>query len=180
MRAEWDAVHGLLPPQRDWYCPDGTRGVDPARVVLLEGDTMLGEGVALLHTPGHTAGNHSFVVRTPEGLMVTSENGVGPDAYAPHASRIPGLRQFARDTGMEVVLNGNTLEIGLDQYISMIEEKEVAGPSAREPAFPNIVASSELAEYWAFPGIKPTFQFGDLAFGAPVEAPASAGAGVAR
>ena len=170
MAAEWDATQGLLPPQCDWYCPNGTRGVDPARVVRLEGDTLLGEGVAILRTPGHTAGNHSFVVHTPEGLMVTSENGIGPDAYAPEKSRIPGLRRFAKETGMEVVLNGNTLEIGIDQYLSMIEEKEVAGASARNPEFPNVVCSSEFAAYWAFPGLKPTFSFGSVEFGAPVRA----------
>ena len=89
MRQEWESTRGLLPPQRDWYCPGGTDGIDPDRLILLEGDTMLGEGVALMSTPGHTEGNHSFVVHTEDGLMVTSENGVAPDAYAPLSSRIP-------------------------------------------------------------------------------------------
>jgi hypothetical protein len=167
MRAEWESTRALLPPQALWYCPGGIDGIDPARVVLLDGDVMIGESFAILHTPGHTEGNQSFVVRTPEGLMVTSENGVGPDSYAPLASRIPGLRKHALATGVEVVLNGNTLERGLDQYISMIQEKEIAGPSARNPEFPNVVSSSELASYFAFPGIEPTFSFGDLELGAP-------------
>lgn len=167
MGAEWDAVQGLLPPQRDWYCPNGCDGVPGERVLRLDGSVKLGEGVALMHTPGHTEGNHSFVVRTPEGVMVTSENGVGPDAYSPENSKIPGLRRYAADTGMEVVLNGNTLERGLDQYISMIQEKTVAGRSLRNPEFYNVVCSSELAGYWGFPGVKPTFSFGDLEFGRP-------------
>ena len=54
MRQEWQSAQGLLPPQQDWYCPDGLRGIHPSRVVLLDGDTMIGESVALLHTPGHT------------------------------------------------------------------------------------------------------------------------------
>ena len=58
-------------------------GIPLEKVILLDGSTMLGEGVALIATPGHTEGNHSIVVHTDEGLMVTSENGVGPDAYAP-------------------------------------------------------------------------------------------------
>lgn len=172
MRAEWESARALLPLQSQWYCPHGLDGIDPARVVLLEGDVRPGDGVALLHTPGHTAGNHSFVVHTPEGLLVTSENGVGPDAYAPAASRIPGLRRFARDTGAEVVPNGNTLEGSVDQYLSMVQEKEVAGPSRRNPEFPNTVSSSELTAYWAFPGLRPTLCFGDLEFGAPWMAPA--------
>ena len=165
MRAEWESVHGLVGPQLDWYCPGGVRGLDPAKVLLLDGDVLLGDGVAVVRTPGHTEGNMSFAVRTPEGVMVTSENGVGPDSYAPLRSRIPGLARYARESGMEVVLNGNTLEVGLDQYISMIQEKELAGPSQRRPEFPNVVASSELTSYWAFPGITPTFRFGDLSFG---------------
>jgi hypothetical protein len=167
MRAEWESAEALLPPQRDWYCPGGLDGVDPARVVLLNGDVMLGESVALIHTPGHTEGNHSIVTHTPEGLFVTSENGVAPDSYAPLASRIPGVARYAAETGMEVILNGNTLERGIDQYLSMIQEKEIAGPSLRNPNFPNLVCSSELAAFWAFPGIRPTFAFGDIDLGMP-------------
>jgi len=167
MRQEWESVQGLLPPQAYWYCPNGVSGIPAERVIELNGDMELGRGVYLIRTPGHTEGNHSIVVRTPEGLMVTSENGVGPDSYAPLASDIPGLREFAKRTGEEVVLNGNTLEGGLDQYLSMIQEKEMAGPSARHPDFPNIVSSSEATPYWAFPGIRPTFSFGDLCFGTP-------------
>ncbi len=165
MRQEWESTRALLPPQQDWYCPQGIHGIDETRVICLDGSVKLGESVALVHTPGHTEGNHSIVVRTPEGLMVTSENGVGPDSYAPLRSKIPGLRQYAQDTGMEVILNGNTLEAGIDQYLSMILEREIAGFSERNPEFYNVVASSELQSYWGFPGIKPTFSFGELSFG---------------
>lgn len=167
MKQEWQSAHGLLPTQAQWYCPNGLDGVDPERVVLLEGDVILGGSVALVGTPGHTEGNHSFVVRTSEGLMVTSENGVAPDAYAPRSSRIPGVAKYAQRTGAEVVLNGNTLEDSVDQYISMVAEKTIAGPSLQNPDFPNVVCSSELSAYWAFPGIRPTFSFGDLTFGEP-------------
>ncbi|MEZ4265501.1 MAG: hypothetical protein R3F39_03910 [Myxococcota bacterium] len=168
MRTEWDAARGLLPPQRDWYCPSGIEGVDPERVVLLDGDVMVGRGLALVRTPGHTMGNHSIVTRAGDGIFVTSENGIAPDSYAPSQSRIPGVRQYARDTGMEVVLNGNTLEGGLDQYISMVMEKEIAGPAAGNPEFPSILCSSELTSWWACPGVAPTFAFGEVCFGHPV------------
>ena len=167
MRQEWESCFGLLPPQEQWYCPGGVEGIDPARVVLLDHDVRLGEGVSILRTPGHTEGNQSFAVRTPEGIMVTSENGVGPDAYAPLKSRVPGLRRYARISGMELVLNGNTLERGIDQYISMMGERDLAGPSARNPDFYNVVTSSEFRGYWAFPGLRPTFCFGPLEFGEP-------------
>ncbi|MFO0695544.1 MAG: hypothetical protein U0230_18430 [Polyangiales bacterium] len=165
MRREWDSAQGLLPSQADWYCPNGTKGLDPSRVVLLDGDVKLGEGVALVRSPGHTMGNHSLVVNTPEGLMVSSENGVSAENYAPHRSRINAVKRFAKNTGAEVVLNGNTQESSVEQYISMVMEKEIAGPSVRNPEFPNVVPSSEFASWWLFRGLDPTFRFGDLEFG---------------
>jgi len=167
MRQEWESALALLPPQADWYCPDGLKGIDPAKVMLLDGDVLLGQGVAFVRTPGHTEGNHSLVARTSAGLLVTSENGVGPDAYAPLASKITAVRDYAKATGMEVILNGNTLEGGLDQYISMVQEKEIAGPSPQNPEFPNVVSSSEFTAYMLFPGMTPTFNFGELEFGTP-------------
>jgi len=178
MRAEWASAHGLTPQQAQWYCPDGLADVPEDRVIQLEGDTWLGDAVALLHTPGHTAGNHSIVVHAkddrggPGRLFVTSENGVCADAYAPHLSKIPGVRDYAAATGCEVILNGNTLESSVDQYLSMIEEKEVAGlasdATGGQPGFYNVMPSSELAPYWMFPGVRPTFSFGRVRFGAPV------------
>jgi hypothetical protein len=148
-----------------WYCPEGIAGVPEDKVILLDGDVILGDGVALIHTPGHTEGNHSIVVRTTEGLFVTSENGVGADSYAPMNSRIPGLKRYAERTGIDVILNSNTLERGLDQYISMIQEREIAGVSPRNRDFFNVVSSSELTAYWLFPGIRPTFAFGEIELG---------------
>ena len=168
MRSEWDSTRGLLPTQADWYCPGGLDGIDPERIILLDGDTLVGSSVALIHTPGHTVGNHSIVVHTPapeEGLFVTSENGVGPDSYAPLRSKIPGLAKYAQTVGAEVILNGNTLEGSVEQYISMVCEKTIAGTSARNPNFPNILCSSEFEPYWLFPGVTPTFNVGDVRFG---------------
>ncbi len=165
MRAEWECAQSLVPWQNQWYCPGGIDGVPADRVILLDHDVMLGEGVALVATRGHTEGNHSIVVHTPEGLKVTSENGVSLDAYAPQHSRIPGLAAYAKATGAEVVLNGNTLEYGVDQYISMVQEKAIAGPSPRDERVPNLAPSSESAGFWLFPRTAPTFRVGDLHFG---------------
>ena len=165
MRDEWESANNLMAPQFDWYCPNGFKGVPENRIIQLDGDVMIGKGLALIRTPGHTNGNHSFVAHTPEGLKVTSENGVGPDCYAPEHSRIPGLKKYAQQTGMEVILNGNTLEGGLEQYISMIVEKTIAGHHPNYTDFPNMANSSELTSYWGFPGYKPTVTYGDLSFG---------------
>ncbi|MCB9540950.1 MAG: hypothetical protein H6703_00705 [Myxococcales bacterium] len=166
-RTEWVSAQGLLPTQRDWYCPGGIDGIPSERVVTFDGDIRLGESVALVSTPGHTRGNHSIAVHTPEGVLVTSENGICADAWAPEHSRIPGLRKRARQVGVEVVMNANTLEGSVDQYVSMVLEKHLAGPSPRNPDFYNVVPSSEMASYWMFPGLSPTFGFGPLSFGAP-------------
>lgn len=167
MEQEWASTLSLLPPQKDWYCPDGIDGIDPSRVVRLKKSVQLGTGVALVATPGHTEGNHSLVVNTPAGLLVSSENGVCADSFSPLNSAIPGVRDYAKATGMEVILNGNTLEGGLDQYISMVLEKTLAGPNQQNPDFYNFVPSSEMTAYWALPGLKPTFGFGPLQFGTP-------------
>ena len=180
MREEWESVQGLLPLQQEWYPPHGTEGIDPDRIILLDDDVRLGESVALVRTPGHTAGNHSIVVHTPQGLFVTSENGVCADSYAPDKSRIPGLSRWAKSTGAEVVLNGNTLENSVDQYISMVQEKEIAGPSERDPDFPNVAPSSEMSSHPLSPGLRPTFTVGELRFGTPVRPSAAAETPAAR
>lgn len=167
-RTEWTSATGLLPTQADWYCPHGTDGIDPSRVILLDGDVMVGDSVALVRTPGHTMGNHSLVARTPDGIFVSSENGVGVDAYAPERSRIDAVRRHAEALGAEVVLNGNTQESSVEQYVSMVAEKEMAGPSRANPDFPGTRPSSEFTAWWAFPGLEPTFTFGDAELGALV------------
>ena len=164
-RQEWRSASALLEPQRDWYVPGGVEGISPDRIVCFEGDVALGPSVVLMRTPGHTEGNHSIVVRTTEGILVTSENGVSADAYAPQHSSIPGLAAYARDTGMPVVLNGNTLEGGLDQYLSMLQEREVAGPSPSQPEFPNFVPSSELTPSWIAPRVRPSVVWGARVLG---------------
>jgi hypothetical protein len=165
MRQEWESAQGLLPPQADWYCPNGTAGIDPKRVVLLDDDVMLGDGVALVRTPGHTMGNHSLVAHTDEGLLVSSENGVCLDNYAPEESRMSAVRGYAKRLRVEVILNGNTQESSVEQYISMVMEKEIAGPSIRSPSLPNIVPSSEFTPWWLFRGLEPARVIGDLEFG---------------
>jgi hypothetical protein len=167
MAAEWQACKGLAVPQRDWYCPHGTDGVPADRVVELAGSVLIGEGVALVATPGHTVGNHSIAVRTPDGILVTSENGISADCFAPQRSKLAGFASYARTTGMDVVLNGNTLEGGLDQYLSMNFERALAGPS-RHDGFPNCVPSSELTGTWWAPGLTPSVTWGEKRYGEAV------------
>lgn len=163
---EWANVHDLNPYQRDWYCPDGVAGIAEDKIIQFEDSVMLGDGVALVHTPGHTEGNHSLVVHTDEGLWVTSENGISVDAYAPQLSTIWGVADYAKTIGTEIIINGNTLENAVDQYISMVQELTIAGPSQRDPRYPNVFPSSELTPSWVFPGTTPSFQVKHAVHGA--------------
>lgn len=167
-REEWESAKALIPWHNQWYCPGGIAGVDESKVAFFEDDIFLGEGVALMRTKGHTEGNHSIVVSTDEGIFVTSENGISLDAYEPKLSTVPGVADYARYTGAEVIINGNTQEYVIDQYISMVQEKAVAGPSKRFEGYPNIAPSSESRAYWLFPRTGPTVRLGDLCFGQPV------------
>ena len=164
-RAEWAQVQDLHPMNAVWYVPNGCSGVPEKRVVLLDGDAWLGKGCAILSTPGHTLGNMSLAVVTPDGTFVTSENGVSTESYTPLRSEIPGVRSYAEQFGHEVVLNGNTRESSLDQYASMVVEKIVAGPSKRDPSFVNFLPSSELTPSVLAPGLSPTFSHGEVSHG---------------
>jgi hypothetical protein len=155
-RAEWAAARHPHPLERVWYVPGGTDGVPEERVVLLDGDVWLGQGVALLSTPGHTVGNMSLAVATPDEVFVVSENGVATESYTPLQSLIPGVRAFAEQMGWEVVLNGNTRESSVEQYSSMILEKVFAGPARVEGGYVNFHPSALLTRSLVAPGLAPT------------------------
>jgi len=122
-----------------------------------------------VHSKGHTEGNHSLVARVRDGIRVTSENGIGADAYEPKNSRINSVRRYAQSTGVEVILNGNTLEGSNDQYISMVMEKTIAGRSAN-PEYPNCASSSEATPHWLMPQQESSYLIGEAEFGALVKA----------
>ncbi|MBM7117744.1 hypothetical protein [Archangium primigenium] len=172
-RAEWDAVRCPHPLERVWYVPEGTGGVPPERVELLSGDTWLGQGVALLSTPGHSPGNMSLAVATADEVFVMSENGVATESYTPLQSTIPGVRTFAEQMGWEVVLNGNTRENSLEQYSSMIVEKVFAGRARADGGFVNVHPSSLLTRAVMAPGLAPTLTLPPPTSGAFTPAAAS-------
>jgi glyoxylase-like metal-dependent hydrolase (beta-lactamase superfamily II) len=164
-KAELDIFERLHPLQSDWYLPDSLRGVPAERIVPLEGDFLVGEGMALVRTPGHTIGNHSIVLSTDHGLWTISENGIAADNYSPEKSAIGGLAAHARTRGVEVILNANTREHSLDQYTSMILEKELADPCAGGSGFVQHFPSSELTASALLPGMAPTYSHGAITHG---------------
>ena len=171
-RREVDTFKSVHPTQWAWYVLGGMDGVIEDDLVLVEGDVELGVGVALLWTPGHTDGNHSLCVNTPEGIWLSSANGVAADSWHPHLSKIPGVRRWAESFGREVVMNAGTLEDSVDQYDSMIKEKAVADVNRRDPRWLNVLPSSELAHLKRSWPVVPTFLYGGIDYGrieTPVE-----------
>jgi hypothetical protein len=164
-RAELRTLECLHPLQARWYVRDGIRAVPRERIAVLDGDYSIGRGFAMVRTPGHTEGNHSLVIHTDTGLWTISENGVAVECYAPLSSEIGGVRKYARETETEFILNSNTRENSLDQYVSMALEKTLADPSAQRPEFPQCFPSSEMVRSMLAPGLKPTFSHGTIEFG---------------
>jgi hypothetical protein len=158
------AARNLHPLQRYWYTASVLDGVSEENLCPFSGDILLGEGLALVHTPGHTDGNHTIVFHLPDGIMTVSENGVAPECYAPELSDVPGLREHARRTGERAILNSNTRERTLDQYTSMRLEAVLAQPK-EAGQFPRHFSSSELTHTWMAPGIRPVFAWRSVTYG---------------
>ncbi len=158
---ELDTLRSTHPMQWAWYVATDLDDVRLDRVQALDGSVSLGEGVALVATPGHTDGNQTLVLRTDTGVWVSSENGVALDNWQPELSKIPGLRSYARDMGREVVLNANTLEDSIDQYDSMVLEKALADDVPGTP-WKQILPSSELAPLKRQWPVVPTYRAGGL------------------
>ncbi len=162
--AEWDEWDSPIPFHAAFYVPRGKDGVDPDRIVRLERDVRLGNGVYLVRTPGHTAGHQTLFFKTDRGVWATSDNGISADNWAPRASRIRSLSGRAKDQGLEVLMNVATPENGLDQYTSMVLEKTVVDPAREDADFPQIFPSFEATASVLTPGMTP-FTFGRVEHG---------------
>lgn len=167
---EWDAWDDLHPAQRAWFQADGKRGVRLDRVVVTERDLELGDGVWILRTPGHTAGNQTLFVQTDSGVWGSSENGTSADSYSPFDSRIAGLGAACRQQQVDLVVNANTPEWLGDQYTSMVLERTLVDRVKRAPAFVQMFPSSEVTPSLLAPGIRPTMIHGSLSSGAVARA----------
>jgi hypothetical protein len=170
-RTEVDTLRSIHPMQWAWYVPGAMDHVVEDELVVLDGDVELGAGVALVSTPGHTDGNQSLVINTPDGIWVSSENGVSADNWHPHLSRIPGVKAQAELLGLEVILNSNTLEDGLDQYDSMVKEKALADPNRKDPRWMNVFPASEMTSWRRQWPVVPSFTYGGIDYGR-IEPPA--------
>jgi hypothetical protein len=165
-RHELDALAELHPLQRPWFQPETYKDIRRDSILQIEGDMLLGPGIALLSTPGHTAGNHSLTLNTSTGIWASSENAIAAECMVPEHSRIPGVRRWAERWGQEVIINANTIENTAQQYNSMVKEKSVVDRSRVDPRFPQFFPSSELTRNLLNPGTTPTFSHYAIAHGA--------------
>ena len=172
-RDELEQVRDAHPFQSRFHQPWTYTDIREDALLQIDGDVLLGPGLALLRTPGHTAGNHTLVVNTERGILTSSENGVAAESWAPEHSRIPGVADFARRWGFEVILNFNTPEFASWQYNSMVKERLIADPVPQDPRFPQVFPSSQLTRHRFAPHFRPTFEHGDITLGR-VEATGSA------
>jgi hypothetical protein len=157
-RRELELVHHMHPLQGPWYQPATFVDLRPESLAIIDGDVLVGPGVALLSTPGHSAGNHSLVLHTDSGIWASSENVIAAEFMTPEHSRIAGLSAWrSAFAGLEVVLNANTLESSIQQYNSVIKEKSIVDAAATDERFLQFFPSSELTAAWTSPGVKPTF-----------------------
>ncbi len=161
-RAELDALDHLHPQQRPWYQADTYRDVRRDAILAVDGDVLVGSGVALISTPGHVTGNQSLALRTTTGIWVSSENAIAVECLAPQHSKIPGLARWARRWGQDVVVNANTIEAIADQYNSLVLERTLADPCPDDERFRQFFPSSELTARWTNPGTAPTFTHGAI------------------
>jgi len=153
---EWEDWDDLHPLQRAWFVRDGKVGVRTENIVFTDGDLLLGDGVMLLRTPGHTSGNQTLFLNTESGVWGISENGACADNWAPLESHIRGLASLCKKQDLDVVLNANTPELGAVQYTSMILERTIADRVRRAPAFVQMFPSSEVTPSLLAPGLSPT------------------------
>jgi hypothetical protein len=161
-REELDAMSDLHPLQLPWYQPETFRDLRTDAICAIDGDVLLGPGVALIATPGHTLGNQSLVLSTSDGIWAVSENVIAVECMVPEHSKIPGVARHARTWGREAILNTNTPEALADQYNSIVLEKTLVDRSQRDSRFPQFMPSSELTASPYFPGTKPTFAHGTI------------------
>ena len=172
-RREWETACEPHPLQRPWYQSATMAQLPSERIVLLDGDVLLGPGVALLATPGRTSGHRSLALHTDSGVWVLSSNGAAAEAWAPHASRIPGLRAWSMAWDRETVPHDNGAVSAIEQYEAMVVERLLADRAPGTP-FPQCLPSAELLPHRLAVGLAPTHVHAGLTHGAIVGTPPAA------
>ena len=151
--ADWDDPH---PTRAVWLHPEGKRDLVRDRVVLIDGDWQLGDGIMLLRTPGRTSGHQTLFISTDQGIWGCGGNGACADAWSPLDSNVPCLANYCRVHDVDLVMNGGAVDRGADQYTSMVLERILVDRVRRAPAFVQMFPSSEVTPSLIAPALKPT------------------------
>jgi len=162
-RREADTLRSPHPVQRVRYS-GALRGVRTDRLRELDGSVLLGDGVAVLATPGHTDGHQSLALTTPQGVWVVSAAGHIADAWHPHLSRSPGVRRHVEAGGQEVLV-GAGAEDPLDQHDAMLLERAVADAHHTDPRWRCVLPVAEVLPSRRLWPLRPTFVHGGLHLG---------------
>lgn len=151
------AAHVLQAPRYSgaWH------GVRTDRLRELEGSVLIGDGIAVLATPGHTDGHQSLVLRTPDGVWVLSGAGHVADAWHPHLSRSPGVRRLVEGAAQEVLI-GDGAEDPIDQHDAMVLERAVADAHHDDPRWRRVLPLAEIVPSGRTWPLHPTFVHGGL------------------
>lgn len=163
---EWREPH---PIARSRLVADGLDGVPSERMAIAETDLLLGEGCALVQTPGRFPGHQTLFVRGERGVFACSGNGEAIDAWMPYESSIPGLRRYCRTYGLDVLPSPMAFAAA-DQVASMIFERSVVDRVESAPAFPQVLPSFEVRPSWLSLGIRPALVELDRTSGGPITA----------
>lgn len=68
-RAEWEHLRGAADPRMAFHLPGDFERAD-LDIALVDGDTVLADGLDVIDTAGHTPGHQSVVVTLPERTIV--------------------------------------------------------------------------------------------------------------
>ncbi|WP_372788473.1 hypothetical protein [Paraconexibacter sp.] len=162
-RQETDTLRAPHVLQRERYT-GALHGLRDDRLREPEGSVLLGRGVALLATPGHTQGHRSLALRTEQGVWVLSACGHIADAWHPHLSRMSGVRRSVEAGGQEVLV-GSGAEDPLAQHDAMVLERAVADAHHADPRWRCVLPVAEVLPSRRTWPARPTFVHGGLHVG---------------
>lgn len=163
-RTELDAARRPHPARRGHYLPRAFESLRQERVEVVDGDVLLGPGVALLAMPGLTSGQASLAIHTDQGLWVASANGIVVDCWQPASSRVHGLARLTAEDDHQVVLPAAAAELATWQHDAMLVERALADRHPRAP-FPQCLPSTELADHPLNGRLRAAHRYGVLSHG---------------
>jgi len=120
----------------------------------VDGSTMIAPGVAMLDTPGPSAGHASIAFSLGGKVYVHTHAGAVVDAWSPYESSIPGLREAVRLRGVEAVIRGDASD-PIAALETMAIERALADRRGDEPALFRVLPGMEIVPVPFMPLLRP-------------------------